>query len=28
MKTYFHQVMTGGEKNTDRLMLFAVAVNA
>lgn len=28
MKTYFHQVMTGGAKNTDRLMLFAVAVNA
>ncbi len=28
MNTYFHQVMTGGARNTDRLMLMAVALNA
>ena len=28
MNTYFHQVMTGGVRNTDRLMLFAVGLNA
>lgn len=28
MNTYFHQVMTGGVRNTDRLMLVAVAFNA
>lgn len=27
MNTYFHQVMTGGVRNTDRLMLMAVALN-
>lgn len=28
MNTYFHQVMTGGVRNTDRMMLLAVALNA